>query len=145
MGIFGDTNPTITDPDIISDIGADIDEWSCAAFLTYYKRVKKKYGKARAKEVFLLDFSRLGAFDNQYNFCKYDCDWMHFFRKEGIEMGWLASNLWCGVEDVSEAAGGAASTVKSVFTNPWIKGGAILAGVWFVGSQFGLFKNKNNR
>jgi hypothetical protein len=103
MAIFGDTKPTSPLPSSYAGLPADIDDWSCEHWRTYYSRNKALLGQQKAKDIINLDMGNISAFSNA-QWCKYDCDWVAFFQKEGLTTGNIISKGYCTVDNVATAA-----------------------------------------
>ncbi|MDX2195717.1 MAG: hypothetical protein NW207_04810 [Cytophagales bacterium] len=146
MGLFWTVSPTISDADIVAGFEKDIDNWLCSQWRTYYERIKIKYGQAKALDVIRIDSERIGWFAKLHN-CKYDCNFIDYFKKEGLEGGNLISKVYCAGTDVAGAIGDTASAVGNVgdvlsaLTDKKILlSGVLIAGITFIYINYGKQK-----
>lgn len=114
MGAFTTIIPSSTLASSYAGFPPDMDDWSCAQWKAYYLRNKAAYGQAKAVEIVDIDSERVGTFSTVNNSCKFDCEWLAFFNKEGLKYTSLISLAYCGSVDVVEAAKNTAGVVKNV-------------------------------
>lgn len=104
--------PTSTVPSTYSGLPADQDNWSCDDWIIYYKRMKAAMGKAKALEIVQIDAGNTGFFAN-IQFCKGDCDFINFFKSEGLPTGNFISDLYCGASSVVQSTTRAVTNVAA--------------------------------
>lgn len=91
---------------ITSDSTPDLDEWGwddywgCGEWMLWHKANVQAYGKETANTNFIQAWGSQDSFMSPYNWCKYDKDFANYFAQQGIDVGWLLSNLVVGVENV---------------------------------------------
>lgn len=129
MGIFSTVLPSDNDTNLYPNFPRDMDDWTCSNWLNYYKNLKEKYGKDKALQIFTTDIEKVGWFANVHN-CKYDCDWIAYFKAEGLTGGNFISKIYCTgvntVDTVSDVAGNVGDAVKTVTDKKFIIGAGIL-------------------
>lgn len=76
------------------------DYWGCAQWVEWHKLNVVKYSKAIANSKFIAEWSKQDSFSNPYNWCKYNSSFANYFKSQGIDVGWLLSNLVVGANDV---------------------------------------------
>ncbi|MEM9859405.1 MAG: hypothetical protein AAF843_18770 [Bacteroidota bacterium] len=91
--------------------------WNCTDWMLWHKAMVPVIGKQAANDKFIQAFEGQGSFDYHFNFCKYDCDWVNYFRSQGLDMGHLLSNLVCTATDVTEDVTGAAGDLSKGVLN----------------------------
>ncbi|MFN0048210.1 MAG: hypothetical protein ACKVOU_03685 [Cytophagales bacterium] len=142
MSLFSPNLPSYKSNAIIGGLPQSIDDWKASDWQTYYKRIKTTYGKETALKVFTSDIDRIGFFSSGNNL-KYDCDFIDFFKKEGLNGGNWISKVFCTANTVVDATtstvSNVANTVKNV-SNPTV---LIIAGIAIGG--FFLFNKYGKR
>lgn len=76
--------------------------WGCADWMLWHKANVQKYGREAANAKFIQAWDDQDSFMSPYNWCKYDKDFANYFSQQGIDVGWLLSNLIVGVENVGD-------------------------------------------
>jgi len=104
---------TVSYPGLVPYV-PDAGDWNCYQWKGYYLALKANFGKEQAVQVFSDDFSKLRMLSFAFNMCKYDCDLYHYFRSQGIDLGWAGQHLYCAAEDLSEGVEDVAKTVKGL-------------------------------
>lgn len=89
------------------------DYWGCAEWMQWHQANVSKYGKAVANSKFITWWSKQDSFANPYNWCKYNSPFANYFKAQGIEVGWLLSNLVVGTNDVGTAVVNTAGNVST--------------------------------
>lgn len=99
-------------PSIGSNITAqsepDYDEWgwdeywTCADWMAAHQKRVLAYGVNAANEWFIDRWSAQDGFMAPYNWCKYDADFANYFNSQGINVGWLLSNVFVTVSNVTQ-------------------------------------------
>lgn len=134
-GIFTTIRPTSPIPATYQGLPLDQDDWTCADWVTYYKRIKSSLGKEKAVQIVNTDSDRIGLWATSQT-CKYDCTWYNYFKNEGVNTGAnIFSNLYCTASNVAETG---QDITRPGFLKPIIVGGAIIAGLYFA-NKAGLF------
>lgn len=113
MGVFSDYR--VSNAPVADAIGLpkDADEWSCGQWKSYYLQLKTKFGKARALQLFEQDVAGASFFASVNN-CKYDCEFVRSFQREGLQAGNIISKLYCTADTVVTATGDVAGAVGNV-------------------------------
>lgn len=141
QGIFTTVRPTSPVRSTYQDLPADMDDWTCAQWVTYYNRNKASIGKARAVDIINRDSDSIGFFATS-NTCKYDCNWTRFFQKEGVNTGSnIFSNIFCAASNVTETA---ASITAPGFLRPLLILGLIGGGL-YAANKAGMFDKMKKR
>jgi hypothetical protein len=143
-GIFTTVRPTSPIPSTYAGLPEDMDDWSCAEWVTYHKRVKAALGKDKAIDIVSRDSDSIGIWANS-NSCKYNCEWSRYFKSEGIDPGSnIFSSLYCTAENVSNTAEGITSPgfLKPLIVIAVIGGGAYIANK---AGLFDSFKKKRRK
>jgi hypothetical protein len=141
MGMFGSNPVTYENLARGLNLPNDSDDWTCANLKNYYLEVKKVYGKEKAKQTFESDISDISFFATANN-CKYDCEWMNFFKDEGLNGGNIISNIFCGASNVAKTVNNSTDAISkstdnvgktvSFLTNPvFLVVGLGVAGYWW--------------
>lgn len=127
-GWFSDTKPLSPYPQTYSDLPSDMDDWGCDQFRLYYVRNKNIMGKAKALELIINEYDNLSSLSTIYNWCKYDCELVDFFKAEGapvstnlIAQAYCASsNVVGAVGSVTESIGNVADTFSSLTSSKFL-------------------------
>lgn len=85
--------PYDTDPKTIS---------GCNNWKLWHISLVDQYGRAKANLLFEEAWENQSFWGSDYNFCKYDCDWVNYFKSQGLDVGHLLSNITCKTTDVAE-------------------------------------------
>lgn len=104
------------------------DYWGCADWIQWHQLVKAKYGKDEANARFIDWWGRQDSFAGPYNECKYNATFANYFKAQGIEVGWLLSNIIVGAQ-------GAGNDVVDVVTNVTTGASNASTGVQSVGTM----------
>lgn len=80
------------------------DYWDCSDWMRWHQLMKAAYGLDHANRQFIDYWSDQDAFMEPFNWCKYHSDFADYFEAQGINMGWLFSNLVVATEEVGEDA-----------------------------------------
>ena len=92
------------------DLPDDLDNFSCGNWITYHNRLKSGFGKDKAISIVKKEVERVGMFADIHA-CKYDCDFVNFFEKEGYgNVGNIFSKTYCTSVQVVDTVG---NTVKN--------------------------------
>lgn len=146
MAWYWPVSPGISDSDVLQGLPDDLDNFSCAQWQTYYLRLKQKYGKDFALLKIQEEGERVGVWADLHA-CKYNCDFISFFKSEGLQGGNLFSKVFCAVDTVADTVTDTVETVGEIAsqTNNAVKNGGLLlvavaAGFWYFNSI-----NKNGK
>lgn len=112
MGLFSTVIPSSPLRESYSGFPPDCDNWTCAQWKQYYIINKSKLGKDKAEYYLNNDTDRIGMFSTGMK-CAYDCDFINFFRSEGININSITSNLWCGTVNLAQATKNTTSVIKN--------------------------------
>lgn len=128
MGIFSTVIPSSPNPETYAGFPEDQDDWGCKHWQLYYEQNKALYGAEKARNYFANDFDRIGFFsDGQW--CLTDCNWLNFFKKEGLDYFDIASKVWCGADEVvgnvTESVKNVSGGIKNV--SKWLVPGIVVA------------------
>ena len=110
--------------------------WGCTDWMLWHQMNKQKYGQQAANQKFIQWWGSQDTFMGPYNWCKYNKDFANYFSSQGIETGWLLSNLITGAQTVGTNIVTTATNVSSgiATTSTMVKYllpfAAIGAGVW---------------
>jgi hypothetical protein len=110
--------------------------WGCAEWMLWHQQQVKAYGQQTANQNFIQAWGAQDSFMGPYNWCKYNAEFANYFAKQGIETGWLLSNLITGAQTVGTNVVTTATNVSSgvATTSNMVKYllpfAAIGAGVW---------------
>ena len=103
-----------SEPDYDS-FGID-DYWTCNDWMIWHTRLKAEYGLTTANEMWITAWDKQDSWESNYNWCKYNCDFYAFTKKNGIDVSHLLSRTICGVvnitDDVADGISGGAKVVK---------------------------------
>jgi len=89
--------------------------WSCTEWMHWHKELVKSFGRNKANEMFVLEFDKQSSFDLQVNTCKYNSDFVKYFKSQGLNAGNVLSNLIINTgKVVDEVGGGANELAKGV-------------------------------
>lgn len=113
MGLFSTILPSSTVPSTYKDFPLDMDDWNCAQWKAYYQRNKTALGKEKALEIVNIDSERIGVFANVHS-CIFDCDWINYFKSEGLKVSSIVSSVYCGAVKGGEVVGNAVDTAANV-------------------------------
>jgi hypothetical protein len=145
--------PSSTAPSTFKGLPDDQDFWVCQDWIDYYQNNKALLGAAKARSFVLRDMERTAYYSTYSTKCAFDCDFKKFFAAEGIPIGNLASDSFCGIVEIgtnvgggaiglSEGVKGAGETVgnfgnfiNKLTENPLLFGGIVL-GVGYLGYKF---------
>lgn len=114
MSLFFATPASSPLPSSYADLPPDIDDWSCDQWKIYYTRNKAAYGQAKAISIVSTDSANTSSITSNSQFCKYDCDFVNFFAKEGLVTGNIFSKAYCTVDAVATAVENTADTASNV-------------------------------
>lgn len=89
------------------------DYWGCPQWVEWHKLNVTKYGKPVANQKFISEWGKQDSFANPYNWCKYNSPFANYFKAQGIDVGWLLSNLVVGANDVGTNVVDAAGNVST--------------------------------
>ncbi len=107
--------------------------WKCADWWIWHKRLKEKYGRKKANEVWLQAWEKQGAWDYPLNACRYNSDFVNYLLKEGIDIRSFISAIFT---NTAETAVNTTSAISSLSRNlNWIlpvAGGLLVLGVGIV-------------
>jgi hypothetical protein len=112
-GVFTTIKPTSIYPSTYDKFPADQDDWGCQHWKVYYDRNKELGGEVYARELILTDSERVGWFADLH-LCKYNCDWIDYFNKQGMPGGNIFSKLYCAGDNVADTVKETTSAVKNV-------------------------------
>jgi hypothetical protein len=139
-GWIGATEPSSNVMAAYPTVSNDIDSWGCDTWILYYKLMKAKLGKVEAQRILLIDADRASFFATLFTSCKGDCNFINYFKSEGIPTGNFITDLYCGTTqtavDIVEGTGaivsGASNTAKTIGTllPVVIIGGTVAYGVY---------------
>jgi hypothetical protein len=130
-GMFDTVRPNSKFAQTYNDLPQDMDDWGCSNWKDYYNRNKAAGGKAYAVSLINSETERVGSWADVH-MCKYDCDFVRYFRSEGIDTGNIVSKLFCSVDNVVSAAQNttdSVNTVSKIVSNPLV----IIAGLTLTG------------
>lgn len=105
---YGQNRQRIGAGTITADTIPDYDEWGwddywgCGEWMLWHKANVQEYGRETANTKFIQAWGAQDSFMSPYNWCKYDKDFANYFSQQGIDVGWLLSNLIVGVENVGD-------------------------------------------
>jgi len=111
-GMFSTILPSSLYPSTYAGLPEDIDDWNCSEWDAYFNRNRAISGEVAAMEVFNLDTSRTGMWAN-LELCKLDCNFVNKYKALGFNTT-LVSDIYCGAEDVTDAAGNILSGVAGL-------------------------------
>tara|TARA_R100000231_G_scaffold112229_2_gene83211 strand:+ start:1222 stop:1671 length:450 start_codon:yes stop_codon:yes gene_type:complete len=77
------------------------DYWTCNDWMIWHTRLKAEYGLTTANEIWMTAWNEQGAFESNYNWCKYNCTFAAFADRNNLPVKNIFSRLTCGVVDVS--------------------------------------------
>lgn len=124
-------DPVLPSSNVLSttaNVPEDMDDWDCGMWKLYYQKMKAAKGKQYAIDTLEIDSGRVGMFAD-LQWCKGDCDFINYFKSEGVPTGNFITDLYCGtgevistvtgaVVDVAQGAGavakGASNTAKTL-------------------------------
>jgi hypothetical protein len=112
-GMFDTVRPTSPYPSTYAGFPQDMDDWNCGQWKSYYSANKLIMGKDKAIALLERDADSIGSFATG-QMCKYDCSFVEFFKKEGVNVGWIGSKLYCAAENVGDAAVKVSESVENV-------------------------------
>ncbi len=121
--------------DTYADLPEDQDDWGCNQWKIYYDRNKAEFGAQKAKEITLIDIEKLSIWANIY-YCKYQCEWIDYMKKEGFPVDNIISNLFCSIAEGTE-------TVRSMSKAGNVVAKALIP-VGLIVGVFYLFTNWKN-
>lgn len=147
---FANRKRNITLGQITADSEPDYDAWgideywSCTDWIEWHKALAAKYGREQANSIWSQAWDKQGAWEHNYSWCKYNCDWSKYLLSQGIDASWLLPKAFCGLSNivtntigVGENVTGAAKTVSKVVTVALIAGG-----LYWGAKEIGLIKSK---
>jgi hypothetical protein len=126
-GMFDTVRPNSKYPQTFEGLPEDMDDWGCSNWKDYYNRNKTAGGKSYAVTLVSAELERVGGWADVH-LCKYDCEFVKYFRSEGIAIGHIISNLFCSIDNVAAAAENttdSVNTVSKIISNPLV----IIAGL----------------
>ena len=114
MAWYSVVSPSSPLPSTYAGLPDDMDNWSCANFITYWENLKAStIARANARAIFLADVGNTGAWAD-VNLCKYDCSFVNYFESEGFaDVGNIFSTLWCAANTVATATNTVATAVSA--------------------------------
>lgn len=128
--LYGDTLPTSPVASTYAGFPTDMDDWSCAQLRNYYEANKAALGKDRALDIIKIDWGNLS--DLSYNtpgfVCKYDCDFIRYFRTEGVDFSSIVSSAACGANNLVNSAENVTEVVKDASGSSLLRIGLIVGG-----------------
>jgi hypothetical protein len=94
--------------------------WSCSDWITWHAQLKKKFGQTEANKIWLTAWNKQDAWENNYNWCKYNSDFNNFLNREKIQgashvVAKVFVNTTKGIENTSEIFSGVTSILKNKF------------------------------
>lgn len=122
--------------------------WDCAKWIVWHKELKKHYGLEKANEICAEWWNKQSTFDTQYNWCKYNSDFLEYFKAQGFDphliakaynaAGNIGGAVVDGAEKIAEDGIGdfGDSLSKLLKWLPWIAAGAALVFVYFYFKPF---------
>ena len=130
---------------------AYMESWSCFQWIQYHKFLVAKFkNPLDVQRAFLNDYGRQNTFSDAYSWCKYDKDFIAYFKKQGLDFskpwsdiiigvggvvtsgGQVLNDLGQVIGDVGSSVTGVSKTVK-ILTNPFVLiGGGVLAYILWI-------------
>lgn len=104
MGFFSSA-PDPTNADSQPPLSEFDSQWGCTEWQQWHQANVVKYGKDQANQKFITQFNALSRWNQEYSFCKYNCDWVRYFAGYGIDVSDVASRLVCSGISVVDSAG----------------------------------------
>lgn len=95
------------------DMPEDTHDWNCTQWIEYYKRNKSSLGQDKAVYIVSVDMESNGPFSDLAT-CKYDCNFMNFFRAEGVPIESAWSDIYCSVQDIVKVGTSTTKTLADV-------------------------------
>lgn len=77
------------------------DWWSCDIWMLYHQLNVQKYGQEIANQRFREQWAKQDEWTHPMIYCKFDSSFINYFKAQGIEGGWLISNLVVAAENVA--------------------------------------------
>lgn len=155
--IYGTSRPSVG-WNITADSLPDYDEWGwdeywgCAEWMLWHQLNVQQYGKPTANQKFMEAWAAQDGLMSPYNWCKYNTDFANYFKAQGINVGWLLSNLIVAADNVTQdglstlqdTSSAVASVARVVrVAAPWV---AVGAGIWAIDKYaFKLFPDEKRR
>lgn len=110
MAWYRKVKPTYSFPNLPDDL----DIFSCADWKIYYEKLVVALGKVKASSELQREGGRAGMWAN-LQYCKYNCDWIRYFTKQGLPNGGnIFSKVYCAGDSVATAVNNAATTAGNV-------------------------------
>jgi hypothetical protein len=109
-GFFYDDVPSSTDSSTYFGLPSDQADWNCTQWMEYYKRNVTSLGKEKAIFTVSTDMENMGAFSD-LSWCKYDCNFMDYMRREGFPLESFFSDMFCTVQEAGEVVTGSTDTI----------------------------------
>lgn len=76
--------------------------WSCNDWMIWHTRLKAEFGLTIANEKWTTAWNKQGAWESNYNWCKYDCNFANFAQSNNLPIRNVFSKLTCGVVNVAD-------------------------------------------
>jgi hypothetical protein len=144
MGTFSKTLASSPVASTYAGFPPDMDDWSCAQWKTYYQNNVKALGKDRALQIVDVDSENVGMFATVHS-CLYDCEWVKYFKAEGLSASNIFSTLYCGASNIATSAVNTAVNSAGVIENVTgaaksFSGSKLLIGGAILLAGFGIYK-----
>ena len=69
------------------------DYWSCEDWMFWFYALKTEYGKTEARAIFMNSWEYQGIWESNYNWCKYNSEFVEFSKKYDLDTGHFISNV----------------------------------------------------
>jgi len=145
MGTWSDDVPVSEAPFTYAGLPDVIDDFSCGDWAVYLKRNREFYGISKAREIMLIDFGHVGAFNFEFPICEFHCSFVREVNTIDPEYLSLLSSVYCGVTDATESviavAQNAADAAESTSKNlKWMLPVGLGIGGLYLLNQIGVFE-----
>jgi len=141
--LWEDLTPSSQYPQTYAGFPPDMDDWNCDQFKMYYQNNKAIIGKVAALQLIQNEAAKLSFTSTISNWCKYDCDFVNYFKNEGLTTGNIFSTLYCATSNVVDAVGsvtGAVSNTADFFSgltkNKLLMAGLLAGGAYYFYNRY---------
>lgn len=112
-------------------------DWNCLDWKIWHQELSKKYGRAKANELWEREWQKQGGLDYSVNWCKYNSDWVEYFESVGLDKRSIFSMVFTGAgklidtaDNVVDAANNTSKMLK--WALPLVILGVGAGAIWYV-------------
>lgn len=90
--------------------------WSCQDWMQWHRKLKEKYGRQVANKKFLEAWQKLGFWEWNQSFCKYNSEFTGYFEEQNLDPHNFVSRTVEGGKRTAENVAKSAENLSAAFT-----------------------------